>query len=1053
MPYEEPGVKVIQQLALAAANIADAAQLATLVGELYEVFEDEVHPTFYDPLTGAGSQTFAWPGKKTTSVVDLQGIRQAIAEPDSQLLEFAPFPPIWELRDPATSQIFLVNSLTDVFGVNQDEFQLVEGSSAAAARISGTTGTGAQANRLHIRLGGVTAAGVSVGDRIRVTDGVDFDIRGEVTLFADDDITFVGDGTVMTLDADTNAGAASIVANLPAAETPVTLPSSGTIAVGSGASLEWINYSAVAPVGNQHTFTVVGTTKIDHLADAPVTVLIRDAASVANTDGDLQTTPGQLLSATGGFTGTTGARLAIWPEQLEVDDADITTGGNQIDSVSLALTEADVGKKVTIWTDDGAATAADGDLDAVAGELSSASASFTAADVGKVINIGGVYRRVTAVSSGTVLIYSGSALSGTGVTYIIYEPAVRTILAVDVAGGGTTFWHDSTAVAFSTGTGIPVILHRPVYRDVSVVNSDTDITYSGSAVSGDTGFDLFVPVDLFDEAVTYEVFPQYDLLVTYRAMDLAAVNDTLAVFTASDLVALGNVTPSNPLLWAAQAALVAMGTDDTALLLQSVDLWPNEVAGSKSGFPEDKDEVLAYLLALEILAANESVYYMVPLTQNSTVRDAFVSHVDAMSLPETKKERICFLSYKLPLGDVESTTGEIAPGKDAGNKEISDPGQGFSTIYGIIPGNQVTITSPEVYAGDYIVASGSDDDTLILEGDNWGQDGAGSYLSTTLEFEITDGDTTTSGEVDSATANAFKDVEIGDYVRDDATGLTRRITNITAGTGGVFTLLEYEGTDLPSGAGRTMQIIRSAVAVNFYVNPLDRQEQAETLAAIGQARGNRRVTHMWPDLVEMITGTDAQGNEVREYLPSYYAAAAEAGRLSVIPIARSSTGAALAGFTGLRNSNLVFSTGQLNTIAGGGWAVLEQRVAGAAVTMRHLLTTDLSTVKTQEVSFTKNVDNMAKVKRASVEPLLNDDRGRVNITDDFITSLAFPFQGIFQSFVRNEQLVQTTLDGTTIPPFKILSIRQDPLNPDTILEDVELNVPLPANRVVVTFII
>ena len=76
-----------------------------------------------------------------------------------------------------------------------------------------------------------------------------------------------------------------------------------------------------------------------------------------------------------------------------------------------------------------------------------------------------------------------------------------------------------------------------------------------------------------------------------------------------------------------------------------------------------------------------------------------------------------------------------------------------------------------------------------------------------------------------------------------------------------------------------------------------------------------------------------------------------------------------------------------------------------------------------------------------------------SITADFITTLAFPFQGIFESFVTSEQLVQTVIDGSTIPPFKILSIRQDPIQPDTILEDVELNVPLPANRVVVTFII
>ncbi len=151
MAYEEPGVKVIQQLQLEAANVAAATQALTLVGELYEVFEDQVHPLRYDALTGAGDQEFSWPEKKASSVVDLAGVRKSIAEVDSQLNEFAPYPLQWKLRDPSTSAVFDVDELTDVYALNQDRFKIIEGSGAATARAAGSAGTMAQINRCRRR--------------------------------------------------------------------------------------------------------------------------------------------------------------------------------------------------------------------------------------------------------------------------------------------------------------------------------------------------------------------------------------------------------------------------------------------------------------------------------------------------------------------------------------------------------------------------------------------------------------------------------------------------------------------------------------------------------------------------------------------------------------------------------------------------------------------------------------------------------------------------------------------------------------------------------------
>lgn len=1126
MAYEEPGVKVIQQLTLAAANIANATQAVTLVGEMFKV-ADEAVAGKYDALTGAGDQSFSWPGKAATSIVDLAGVRKSTGEPDSQLSESAPYPLTFKILDPVTGQKFDVNNLTDIFSVDQANFSIVSGSSSATARVSSTTATSARDGRVHLRVGGAVNAGVSVGDRVRVTNiggTTVFDARGSIASFADDELVFQAEGSLFKLNASTPAGATTVVATV-VGEAAV-FPTSGSLRarIGSGSGTEIVSISfPVAFSGNVATFTLVGATRLLHDANSDFQVMFEDQATTSIDNGVLSQTSGHVVTATAGtfVSGNVGDRVVVHPEALQDNTGSIAGGGFRVETSGLALSGSDVGRLATIWTDASALTASDGDLNLVSNQLSSAGGGFLGADVGKVVKIGGEYRRVVAVPSSNVIAYSGTALTGTGATFTVFRTqAVRTITAVDVAGGGSDFFVDASVTASSGG--LPVVIHRSEHRDITSFVSGTDVVYSGGSINPEIGLGYHTPIRVFDERVNVQVMPNYDLLVSYRALDTSSVNDVIVVRNATELAALGTPTKINPLLWAAQSALTAMGTSDTPVLLLPVKTF---APGSETGFPEDREEVLGYLNALTILAAVESAYFLVPLTRNATVRDAFVTHVLAESTAEAKHERVCFLSYGLPLGDVESTTGVIAPGLSSGNKIISDPGRGFVSVNGLIPGNKVVVSAPQAFAGEYTIASGTDDNQLVLEGLNWLQDSSGAYLPSAGEFTRTDvsfggqsGSTASfsapvsgvvtvtgltgmgaadvgralvvsgaanaanvgsfdivefvsavsvkvahaSGVVEASTivwsvtadntartagSSAWKDVEVGDFLLFGSQ--TRVVTAIGSGPGGVYTKLTYGGSSFSGNSGQTVKVLRTSPGVSYFANPLDKTEQAEALASISQSRGSRRVIHMWPDLVEQVTGTDAQGNEIRELVSSIYSAAAEAGRCSVLPAARSSTGAVLAGFTGLSNSNKYFSRSQLNTIAGGGWTILEQREDGSPIKVRHLLTTDMSAVKNQELSFTKNVDNMAKVKRASTEPLLNDDNGRVNISQDLLTALAFPFQGIYEGFVSNGQLVR----ALGKPPYKILSIRQDPLKPDCILEDVELNVPLPANRVVVTFVI
>lgn len=1032
MAYREPGITVIQQLQLEAVNIAGAPQLLTLVGELYEIFSDQVCAQPYDATTNMGPQTLAWPGKKTTSVVDLAGVRKSIAQMDSQLAESADYPLSWSLRDPVTGRVTPLDPYTDVEALNQTGFRIVSSASAALARIQSADVSWAQPRQIYRENGGFVAASVSVGDRVRVSNGTVV-IHGTVALAYDNTLTVTPDGCDLTLDASVSAGATTLIATL--AGWPVgneALPTSGLLIVGSGQDKEIVAYTNLVWAQDKATLTTAALHR-DHVALSPVSIQVQDSTSLSLDNGDMISDAGFISSVSGGLSDLEGSRVTMWVEALQVNDGAVGVSGKLVQNTSLVLGPENVGDIVTIWHSDGGKTAADGALTHVGsvGHLSSATTTFLASDVGKVIKIDTAYRRIATMVGDHEITYDGAYLpDATDVSFTAFLPLPRTIVALDPVT--KDFWVDGADLA--TGTGLPLILHRPVTRDFvsDPANVDEKIRYSGVAVSSDTGHGLWVPFRVWDADCTFEVLPAYEVLATYRALDISAAGTELAVSQASDLASLAQVTKHNPLVWAAQSALTAMGTTDRSIIMIPIDLY----GVNKTGYPEDRTETAGYLAAIEAMELDKRLYYLVPLTRNTSVRDAFAAHCLAMSDPDEKKERVCYLTYDFPLGDLDSNTGVIAPGLDGGNAVITDAGQEFVSQYRVAPGQTVVIQKPAAYAGTYVVGQGTTDDTLVLDHANW--DMTGEFADTDATIN---GDKTITGSVN----DLWKPVEAGDYLKFG--NITRKITSVT---GTHFLTLAYEGNQITeTGSGKTISILRTSPGIQYHVRPLSRDACALRLKGISQARASRRVVHMWPDSVEMITGTDALGNEVREFVSSIYAAAAEAGRDYVIPVQRSSTGSALAGITALEHSNFYFKKSQLNTIAEGGWAILEQPTLGGPVVMRHLLTTDMSAVKNQELAFTKNVDNMAKVMRESLEPSLNDDKGRVNITTDFLTALAFPVQGINETFVAAEQLVRT--EGKQ--PYKIISITQDPYARDTILIREEMNVPIPANKVTVTLVI
>lgn len=967
MAYQEPGVTVRRELEAEPVQVASVDQEPVIIGEMYEVFADEAADDAYVATTGSGTQVFEWPGKLLTSVVDLAGVREDTAEPDSQLRESAAYPMQVKIRDPETLVETTLDPITDIVAVGQSSFSIVEGVPGATARLNDSDATGAESGKIRISAGGVIAAGVKIGDRIRIVlqhTPSPTTLQGTVTSFTDVEISYSTTGSP-TVDDPTLQGA----------------------------------------------------------------------------DGDAVTTSGKLASAAGGFTVgvDVGDRIALWPEALQVNDGNGTVANTVTAATTLGLVAADVGRRVTIHSadaGDGAVSAVDGVTN---GTNTLTATGLTAAMVGRVVKIEGgtgsipaTYRRVVTAGVGTLTFSGATIAASTGATVIVFMPKVKKIATVVSASSFTYVNPDGTAGDESDGsqTDIPIVLHSKVLRDVTVVDSNTLLTYSGSALTSATGFLRYVPFDIYKADAEYEVFPNYEVLVSYRALDVRFPRG-FRVTSQSGLDAIGNSSSKhNPLLFAAKLGLTAMGTTDRNILLLPVNPWGHQNVAS--GFPADRDVSAAYARARDVISIDTRTYYIAPLTRGST-RDAFYPFVTAESEAENKHECAVFVTYDLPLGDFESSDGAIEPGLDGGNKKILDPGKELVTVQGITPGSEVVVTFPPAYAGTYLSDSATTDDELVLQGANW---------TLTPEYQVTNGDfDAVSGQVTSATTGVWKDVDVGDWLVSG--GQYRRVTvKVNNQT------LAYAGAVL-SGTGATVAILRSSEIV-YHVNPLDADGQAQELKAIAQAINNFRVVPVWPDKVEYVTGQDQSGEDIKEYLDSYFHAAAEACRLSVMRPERSDTNMAISGPTGLLHSDSYFSRLQLNTIAEGGWTIFVQPTEDGPVVCRHLRSSAASALKTAEFAVTKNYDNQAKVIRASLAPSLNDEHGRKNITKQLLNALMLPLEAVFDYFVLTEQVVEGP-NGEK--PYQILGISVDPNNADKIIAVVRGQIPIAANTLDITYVI
>jgi hypothetical protein len=346
----------------------------------------------------------------------------------------------------------------------------------------------------------------------------------------------------------------------------------------------------------------------------------------------------------------------------------------------------------------------------------------------------------------------------------------------------------------------------------------------------------------------------------------------------------------------------------------------------------------AHARAASMLEAEE-VYAIAPLTDDETIHQLWVSHVNAMSEPDQGGERIVFFAKDMPVraNPVVAVSGSQANSTATINQMQLDanPASGLLAA-GINPAMAIPVS-------------------------------AGVYL----EFELN-----------------------GALVRYNVSSVSGTLANLNV----TFAAGDNNDSFYATAAMNSSVIdaayslkVRGASMNLVGSNParLDYSLVAENVAAANAEISNRRTYSIFPDTVTVtVAGVDKS-------LPAFYGCAAVAGMVAGQPPQQGFTNFPITGLVGVSGTEK-FTKSQLDTMAGGGTYVLMQDVPGGSVFCRQQVSTDLSSIETRELSITKVVDFVGKFLRTGVRKFI----GVTNIDHQLLDQLGTTLQGMLSFLVE-----------------------------------------------------
>lgn len=451
-------------------------------------------------------------------------------------------------------------------------------------------------------------------------------------------------------------------------------------------------------------------------------------------------------------------------------------------------------------------------------------------------------------------------------------------------------------------------------------------------------------------------------------LDVTASAATPSLLTFSDVdtmdAAIGPISAQNPLALA--CFLMLQNTPSQAVSALGV---------SNVNDAAPMGTTTAHLSALTFLESKD-VYAIAPMTDDPFVQQLYSTHVESMSQPEQRGERIVFIWQPPPVRAQDSSilAGSGAEVNGAANSITLDatPVEGLSAL-GLDPSDLEF--ADNVYL-ELVV-------TMLGE-TNVYRFSVSSVSGTALQLRSTF----------SATENTdgFYDTPALDWTDDEnLSGLTYVLKQRGE-------RLVVTGTSLP-----------------------DRGAIAETAAAQGESYNSRRT------FMVFCGNVDTSIDGIVTPVPGYYAAAAIVGMIAELAPQQPFTQVSMTGFSKVYGTDDMFSENQLDTIADGGRYILINQAGRIAA--RHQRSTKSTSIEARELSITKAIDFFAKGLRATNRAYI----GRYVINPGFIDQLVMSNQGFIsravQAGIVNSAALNTVAQDPTAPDTVLIDVTVAPAYP------------------------
>lgn len=450
-----------------------------------------------------------------------------------------------------------------------------------------------------------------------------------------------------------------------------------------------------------------------------------------------------------------------------------------------------------------------------------------------------------------------------------------------------------------------------------------------------------------NDLAQYEIISA-DLYVEYRAL-LKNNSTTIESVASAPLVesVLGTIHPDNPLAFGAYMALLNSG--DRLVYYCGVET----------------DDLSGYLKVLGKAELTDEVYFIVPLTRDSSVITAVKEHVERMSSAENKLWRVGFVANDPP------ETDEILD-------KASNPN-----------GND--------YYVRFTNTAGANQERRVMTFWRWDAEGQ-----------------TFVGRDD---VKALSVIRPGDKVRvftgddedtwDDTPGYTVYTVQKVYDNYTVLLSEPYSAAGYREDAPTVVEVYRV----------LGTDEQVNYIRDASSKLATRRMYNVFP--------TIARGGGV-DFGGEFLAAAAAGLASSVLP-QQPLTNVALNGIDDIPVVYQTYSKAQLDTIASGGTFIVMQDRPGKQVYVRHQISTEYTSgnLMKSELSVTKNLDSISYYLAETFAPYI----GKYNVTPELVDVVENVLRGAIHSLGSDTGAgmygPQIIAEGTEILYVKQHEIKKD----------------------------